>query len=43
MKKIGKNQLFPIAELDSPHLCNSMIFSRNTKHFTIFKVTEILS
>ena len=43
MKKIGENQLFPIAALDSLHLCNAMIFSRNTKHLTILKVTEILT
>ena len=43
MKKFGENQLFPIAVLDSLHLCNAMIFSRNTKHLTIFKVTEILT
>ena len=43
MKKFGENQLFPIAALDSLHLCNAMIFSRNTKHLTIFKVTEILT
>ena len=43
MKKFGENQLFPIAALDSLHLCNAMIFSCNTKHLTIFKVTEILT
>ena len=43
MKKIGEYQLFPITALDSLHLCNAMIFSRNTKHLTIFKVTEILT
>ena len=43
MKKFAKNQLFPIDALDSLHLCNAMIFSCNTKHLTIFKVTEILT
>ena len=43
MKNFGENQIFPIAALDSLHLCNSMIFSHNTKQLTIFKVTEILT
>ena len=43
MKNFCKNQLFPIAASDSLHLCNAMIFSRNTKQLTIFKVTEILT
>ena len=39
MKKFGQIQLFPIAALDNLQ----MVFSRNTKHLTIFKVTEILT
>ena len=40
---LGSRSLFAIAPVDSPCLCNVMIFWRNTKHFVIFEGTKILT